>query len=223
MSTENLGQTQTSIYENFNTRSINPYSIAKRATDICLAGSAILALAPLMVGTAICVALESSGPVLFQQIRVGKDGVPFSMWKFRSMHLGSEAQKAALKNETDTSDGVRFKMANDPRITKVGKIIRKFSIDELPQLFNVLNGTMSLVGPRPAVPDEVASYTPWQRLRLKAKPGITCIWQVSGRSDIPFLQQVNMDIKYIRNASLILDLKLLLKTVPAVLLARGAH
>ena len=139
------------------------------------------------------------------------------------MRNGSEEMKQQLKEQADVSDGVRFKMENDPRITCTGKIIRKLSIDELPQLINVIKGDMSLVGPRPAIPEEVSMYTPWQRLRLNAKPGITCIWQVSGRSNIPFLQQVEMDIDYIRRASFELDFKLLLKTIPAVLFARDAH
>lgn len=199
------------------------YSVAKRMTDIGLASLALIALAPLMIITAVCIALESSGSVLFKQVRVGKDGRSFNMWKFRSMRSGSDAQKKDLGDQSDMSGGVRFKMKNDPRITRVGQLIRKLSIDELPQLFNVLCGTMSLVGPRPALPTEVALYTPWQRLRLNAKPGITCVWQVSGRSSIPFLQQVEMDLQYIRDASFSLDIELLLKTIPAVLLARGAH
>lgn len=199
------------------------YSVLKRSTDIVIALVALIALAPLMVLTALLIVLESSGSPFFQQQRVGKQGQPFSMWKFRSMRRGSEQLKKQLSEQADVSDGVRFKMKDDPRITRVGRIIRKLSIDELPQLFNVLKGDMSLVGPRPALPEEVDTYTARQRLRLMAKPGITCIWQVSGRSNISFLKQVEMDIDYIRNASLFLDIQLLLRTIPAVLLARGAH
>lgn len=201
----------------------NLYPVMKRLTDICVAAIALIALAPLMLLTGLLIIAESSGSVFFQQTRIGENGHRFKMWKFRSMCNNSEQLKKGLKQQADVSDGVRFKMENDPRITRVGHIIRKLSIDELPQLVNVLKGDMSLVGPRPALPDEVSAYTPWQRLRLKAKPGITCIWQVSGRSNIPFLQQVEMDLDYIRKANLVLDFRLLLKTVPAVLLARGAH
>lgn len=202
---------------------IRTYLTLKRLTDISVASVALIALAPLMLITALLIVIESSGSAFFQQTRVGEHGREFKMWKFRSMCKGSEDKKEELKKQADVSDGVRFKMENDPRITRIGSIIRKFSIDELPQLVNVLKGDMSLVGPRPALPDEVSEYTPWQRLRLNAKPGITCIWQVSGRSSIPFLQQVEMDIDYIRKASMLLDFSLLLKTIPAVLLARGAH
>jgi len=203
--------------------SSNVYIVLKRLTDICIALVALIALAPLMLITALLIIAESSGSVLFQQTRVGENGREFKMWKFRSMCNDSEGMKKDLAKQADVSDGIRFKMENDPRITRIGRIIRKLSIDELPQLINVLKGDMSLVGPRPALPDEVSAFTPWQRLRLNAKPGITCIWQVSGRSNIPFLQQVEMDLGYIRKASLALDFSLLLKTIPAVLLARGAR
>lgn len=199
------------------------YPALKRLTDISVALIALVALMPLMLITALLIVVESSGSALFQQTRVGERGREFKMWKFRSMCNNSEDKKQGLKKQGDVSDGVRFKMENDPRITGIGRIIRKLSIDELPQLVNVLKGDMSLVGPRPALPDEVSKYTPWQRLRLNAKPGITCIWQVSGRSSIPFLQQVEMDIDYIRKANLAMDFGLLLKTIPAVLFARGAH
>lgn len=199
------------------------YSATKRALDIGISLSALIFLGPVMLIAALMIFFDSKGSVLFKQIRIGNKGKPFGMWKFRSMHNDSEKMKSKLVDKSDMSDGVRFKMENDPRITKVGRIIRKLSIDELPQLINVLKGDMSLVGPRPALPDEVSAYTTWQRLRLNAKPGITCIWQVSGRSNIPFLGQVSMDIDYIRRASIGLDILLLLKTIPAVLLARGAH
>lgn len=199
------------------------YSFIKRSTDILIALAALIALAPLMLITCLFIVLESSGSPLFRQQRVGENGRLFNMWKFRSMRRDSEQLKKQLTEQADVSDGVRFKMKDDPRITRVGQVIRKLSIDELPQLFNVLKGDMSLVGPRPALPDEVSVYTQRQRIRLVAKPGITCIWQVSGRSNISFLKQVEMDIDYIRNASLFLDLQLLLKTIPAVLMAKGAH
>lgn len=199
------------------------YQKFKRIIDISVSLSALIFLGPIMLISALMIFFDSKGPILFKQTRVGERGQIFAMWKFRSMHTNSEELKKELVDSADMSDGVRFKMENDPRITKVGHIIRKLSIDELPQLLNVLKGDMSLVGPRPALPDEVNAYTTWQRLRLNAKPGITCIWQVSGRSNIPFLGQVAMDIDYIQRASLKLDILILLKTIPAVLLARGAH
>lgn len=204
-------------------KGLEVYSLSKRAIDISIALCALIALAPLMLITATLIIAESPGSAFFKQIRVGMGGRHFTMWKFRSMRNDSECLKESLTDKADMSDGVRFKMKDDPRVTRIGQFIRKLSIDELPQLFNVLKGDMSLVGPRPALPDEVAEYTPWQRLRLNALPGITCIWQVSGRSDIPFLEQVTMDLEYIRKTSLIFDFKLLLMTIPAVLSARGAH
>jgi lipopolysaccharide/colanic/teichoic acid biosynthesis glycosyltransferase len=145
------------------------------------------------------------------------------MYKFRSMYIDAEARKAALAKNNEMDGGVIFKMKHDPRITRVGRYIRRASIDELPQLWNVLKGDMSLVGPRPPVPSEVSQYTLSDRRRLEAKPGITCVWQVSGRSDIPFEQQVELDFAYIESQSLWMDIKLLLKTIPAVLLGRGAY
>ncbi|MEE4660746.1 MAG: sugar transferase [Halieaceae bacterium] len=198
------------------------YPFAKRSLDITASALGILLLSPLLLVTALAIIATSRGGALFSQTRVGKDGVPFRCWKFRSMYADAEARKAALLAENEMAGGVIFKMKKDPRITPVGRIIRKLSIDELPQLFNVLLGDMTLVGPRPPVPQEVAEYTPYQRGRLAVTPGITCIWQVSGRSDIPFPQQVELDLEYIRTRSLWLDISLLLKTVPAVLTARGA-
>jgi len=173
--------------------------------------------------TAIAIKLEDPGPVFFTQTRVGRFGSTFPFYKFRSMYVDAEARKAELMAQNESGDGVIFKMKNDPRITRVGKFIRRFSIDELPQLLNVLKGDLALVGPRPPVPSEVADYTLEQRKRLHVKPGITCIWQVSGRSDIPFREQVQLDLQYIRSQSLWTDILLLLKTIPAVLFGRGAY
>ena len=198
------------------------YAFSKRALDIAAVSAGLLVLSPLLITTMLAIVLTSRGSPLFSQTRVGKNGVPFRCWKFRSMYRDAEARKAALMAENEMEGGVIFKMKNDPRITPVGRVIRKLSIDELPQLFNVLTGDMTLVGPRPPVPQEVAEYTPYQRGRLAVTPGITCIWQVSGRSNIPFPQQVELDLEYIRTRSLWLDIALLLKTVPAVLTARGA-
>ena len=153
---------------------------------------------------------------------MGLNGRKFNMYKFRSMHQDAENRLGALKSSNEMSGPV-FKIANDPRVTPVGRFIRKFSIDELPQLFNVLKGDMSLVGPRPPVYKEVLEYQRWQRRRLSMRPGITCIWQVSGRNDIGFEEWMELDLQYIDNWSFWLDLKLLFKTIPAVLIGKGAH
>ena len=199
------------------------YLFCKRAMDICLSALGLLALAPFFLLLALVIKLDSRGPVLFCQQRVGKDGREFSCWKFRSMVVDADQRKTELLDENEMEGGTTFKMKRDPRITRVGRFIRKASIDELPQLWNVFNGDMSLVGPRPPVPSEVAEYSEFEKGRLAVKPGITCIWQVSGRSDIPFDQQVLLDLEYIRTRDLWLDLVLLFKTLPAVLLARGAY
>ncbi|MEE4278700.1 MAG: sugar transferase [Halieaceae bacterium] len=198
------------------------YLAAKRGIDMIGAVIGLAVLAPFFLVLGLLIKADSAGPVLFSQTRIGRDGRPFRCWKLRSMFEDAEERKAALMAANEMPGGTTFKMRRDPRITRVGRFIRKASIDELPQLWNVLIGDMSLVGPRPPVPSEVAEYTARQRQRLAVKPGITCIWQVSGRSDIPFEQQVELDIEYISKRSLILDIRLLLATVPAVLLARGA-
>lgn len=199
------------------------YPIAKRMIDIFVTLAAILLLSPLMIIVAIFIRVESKGSIFFSQKRVGLDGKLFDMYKFRSMVQNAEALKKELTDTNESQDGVTFKMKNDPRITKVGKFIRKWSIDELPQLFNVLKGDMSLVGPRPPVPSEVVEYVNNELKRLHIAPGITCYWQVSGRSEIPFKQQVALDIKYIATRSLWTDIKILFATVPAVLAKKGAY
>jgi len=199
------------------------YPVAKRIIDICATSVATLLLAPLMVIVAILIRAESKGSVLFSQKRVGRDGKLFNMYKFRSMVQNAEALKKELSDTNESKDGVIFKMKDDPRITKMGKFIRKWSIDELPQLFNVLKGDMSLVGPRPPVPSEVKEYVSDDLKRLHILPGITCYWQISGRSEIPFKQQVDLDKKYIRTCSLWTDIKILFGTIPAVLAKKGAY
>jgi lipopolysaccharide/colanic/teichoic acid biosynthesis glycosyltransferase len=195
----------------------------KRGVDVAVSGAALLALVPLFAIVAAAIKLTDGGPVLFWQTRVGRHGRTFAFPKFRSMVLDAEKRKAALAGANDHgAAGVTFKMKRDPRITAVGRVIRKLSIDELPQLWLVLTGEMSLVGPRPPVPAEVARYTLEDRRRLEARPGLTCIWQVSGRSEIPFERQVELDVLYIESRSFKLDLMLLLRTVPAVLTGRGA-
>jgi exopolysaccharide biosynthesis polyprenyl glycosylphosphotransferase len=197
--------------------------LAKRIFDIVVSATALLVLSPIFIILALLIHFDSKGSIFFSQNRIGKQGKEFRFWKFRSMYVDAEQRKAALMKNNEMPDGVLFKMKNDPRITRVGRFIRKYSMDELPQLWNVFIGDMSLVGPRPPLPNEVAQYTPYQRQRLEVTPGITCIWQVSGRSDIPFQEQVKMDLEYIENQSFCYDIELLLKTVPAVLKARGAY
>ncbi len=196
---------------------------AKRSMDIAVSSILILLLLPIWVLVALAIKLDSRGPIFYSQARVGYKGQHFKFWKFRSMCIDADQKKQELLNKNDIQGNLLFKMKSDPRISRVGKFIRKYSIDELPQLWNVLIGDMSLVGPRPAVPGEVSQYTSDQRERLLAVPGITCIWQVSGRSEIPFEQQVKMDVDYIKNQSTWMDLKLLVLTIPAVLMAKGAY
>ncbi|WP_296696239.1 sugar transferase [Thiocapsa sp. UBA6158] len=197
--------------------------LLKRTLDILLAGPLFILLLPIFGLLVLAIRLESPGPALFKQTRVGRWGRIFTMYKFRSMYMDAEARKAELLAENEMSGGVTFKMQRDPRVTRIGRFIRKASIDELPQLWNVIKGDMSLVGPRPPVPAEVDEYSLSDRRRLEVTPGITCIWQVSGRSDIPFPEQVELDVRYIESQSLLTDLKLLWQTVPAVLFGRGAY
>ncbi len=194
----------------------------KRATDIVGSLVLLIGLAPVFLLVALLVRVTSPGPIFYPQERLGVGGQPFRLWKFRSMYRDAEQRRAevAALNEVD---GPVFKIRQDPRVTPVGRVLRKLSIDELPQLFNVLLGHMSLVGPRPPLRSEYDQYTPHQRLRLLVKPGLTCIWQVSGRSDVDFDTWVEMDLSYIRDWSIWLDLKLLLLTLPAVLSGRGAY
>ena len=194
----------------------------KRAFDLFGAICGLLVLAPLMGAIALAIRLDSPGPIFYRQERVGKDGKPFRMIKFRSMRQDADRHLEALRASNEAS-GPLFKMRNDPRITRVGRFLRRSSLDELPQLFNVLAGTMSLVGPRPPVPSEVEAYEDWQRGRLRAMPGMTGLWQVSGRSDVPFHDMVRLDLHYIRNWSLWLDIEIIARTVPAVLGNRGAY
>lgn len=193
----------------------------KRAMDVFLSGMALLALAPVFLLTALAIKLEDGGPIFFGQERSGLYGRTFTMWKFRSMVVDAEKRKAELERLNEMKGPV-FKIKHDPRITRVGRFIRKTSIDELPQFWNVFTGSMSLVGPRPPLPSEVERYERWQRRRLSMKPGITCIWQVSGRNHIDFETWMKLDLEYIDNWSLFLDIKLLARTVPVVLLGHGA-
>jgi len=194
----------------------------RRILDIVLAAVIFVICGPLfMLPTAILIKLTSRGPILFKQIRCGLNGRQFVMYKFRSMVDNAEQFRVELE-ALNEMDGPVFKFSRDPRVTPFGKFIRRFSIDELPQIFNVLRGDMSLVGPRPPLPQEVARYERWQRRRLSMKPGMTCLWQISGRNEVSFEDWMKLDLTYIDNWSLLLDLKILLKTVPVVLLGRGA-
>lgn len=197
----------------------------KRTFDLVGSLLGLILLSPLFAIVAICIKIEDpKGPVFFLQRRVGQNGREFDFPKFRSMVHNAEELKAQLLEKCHHGDGsITFKMADDPRITRVGHLIRRWSIDELPQLWCVFTGRMSLVGPRPALPDEVARYSYAQRRRLEVKPGLTCIWQISGRGDIPFEGQVRLDEEYINSQSAGKDLLILLKTVPAVLTGRGAY
>jgi exopolysaccharide biosynthesis polyprenyl glycosylphosphotransferase len=193
----------------------------KRLFDVASSAAALAVLSPLMISVALIVKFTSRGPILFKQQRVGRHGRPFHMLKFRSMIANAEELKAKLMAMNEQAGPV-FKMKRDPRITPIGRFIRKFSIDELPQLINVLRGEMSLVGPRPPVPSEVAKYEAWQRRRLSVRPGLTCVWQVSGRNEISFEEWMYLDMQYIDHWSLGQDFQLILKTVPVVLTGRGA-
>lgn len=195
----------------------------KRALDVVASVCVLSLLAPLFVLIALCIKLEDRGPVFFGQTRVGRHGREFRMFKFRSMHRDAEQRlKDLLRDNRHGNDGVTFKIKDDPRVTRFGRWLRKYSLDELPQFYNVLRGDMSLVGPRPPVPREVMRYSLSDRRRLRVDPGITCIWQISGRNSVSFDRWMEMDHEYVENWSVALDLKILLMTIPAVLLRRGA-
>lgn len=194
-----------------------------RAMDISASAAGLLVLSPLLVGTALAIRLESRGPALYRQIRVGEDGAEFEIFKFRSMRIDGPSQAELSQQKHDRDDGVTFKLKRDPRITRVGQFIRKFSIDELPQLWNVFKGDMSLVGPRPALPVEVEKYSNVERRRLRGKPGITCFWQIMGRADLAFDRQVVLDVAYLQKRNIFMDIGILLRTPMAVLTARGAY
>jgi exopolysaccharide biosynthesis polyprenyl glycosylphosphotransferase len=194
--------------------------LLKRAIDLLIAGAGIIVLAPFMLAVALLVRLTSPGPAIFRQVRCGLNGRRFVFYKFRSMCENAEDLKSSVAHLNQR--GIAFKIPDDPRLTPVGRYLRKFSIDEWPQLWNVLRGDMSLVGPRPAVPSEVDGYQRWQRRRLRMRPGLTCLWAVSGRDNVDFETWMKMDMQYIDNWSLALDWKILLRTIPRVLSGRGA-
>jgi len=196
--------------------------VMKRVFDVVVSAFTLLLMSPVLLGVALAIKLESRGPIFFRQRRVGLNGRPFWVYKFRSMCQDAE-QKLAVLRQHNEMDGPVFKMRADPRVTRVGRFIRKTSLDEFPQFWNVLRGEMSVVGPRPPLPSEVKLYKRWQRRRLSVKPGITCTWQVSGRNEIDFTSWMKLDLHYIDNWSLWRDLKIVLLTIPAVLLGKGAR
>lgn len=203
-------------------RRVEPASVLKRGADLAMAGSALVMLAPLALITVLAIRAESRGPALFRQTRVGLDGRTFTLFKFRSMSTDAEARRAEVL-ETSDREGLCFKSRSDPRVTRVGRVLRRYSLDELPQLLNVLKGEMSMVGPRPALPEEVAAYPAHARGRLAVRPGLTGLWQVSGRAEIGFDKMIDMDLAYARARSPLLDLVIVLMTFRAVLGGRGAY
>jgi lipopolysaccharide/colanic/teichoic acid biosynthesis glycosyltransferase len=195
----------------------------KRALDIVGSLALLLLLSPILLVTAIAIATTSDGEVIHRQRRIGRDGRSFTMLKFRSMVVGAHEQRHLYEHRNSHDSGPVFKIPDDPRVTRVGRVIRRFSVDELPQLMNVLKGDMSLVGPRPPLPEEFETYNVRQQLRTLATPGLTCIWQVSGRSDVDFDSWVDMDLEYIKRWTIRLDLLLLVKSIPSVIAGHGAY
>jgi exopolysaccharide biosynthesis polyprenyl glycosylphosphotransferase len=199
-----------------------PQPALKYAVDRALAGLGVLLLAPLLLAIALAVRLSSPGPVLYRHERIGQDGVPFVMWKFRTMYTGSDARKTELAEDNER-DGPVFKMRCDPRVTRVGRVLRRTSLDELPQLANVLRGQMSLVGPRPPLAEEVAHYTAVERRRLAVRPGLTGLWQISGRCELSWDEALQLDLQYVDNWSFTSDLDVMVRTLRAVVDGRGAY
>ncbi len=197
--------------------------IFKRILDVVVSIIALIVLFPLILLVAMCIIIEDGYPVIHIQKRVGLNGREFRFYKFRSMVNGAEEMKSELLDDNESDDGVTFKIKDDPRILRFGRFLRRYSIDEVPQFFNVLIGDLSLVGPRPPLPEEVRAYTLADRKRLNVKPGLTCLWQIRGRAEIPFEEQVGLDMQYIQSQSLLKDFVILLKTIPAVLFGRGAY
>jgi len=203
-------------------RESRAYAAMKRLTDIAVALFLLVLFLPIIPVVVILIKLDSPGPIFFKQRRVGKNGKIFNFYKFRSMVSGAENVIGSLRPLSGV-DGPVFKIKDDPRITHVGRFLRRSSLDELPQLINVLMGDMSIVGPRPNLPSEVSQYLPWQKRRLEVTPGITCFWQIAGRSHIGFQEWMRLDLEYVRKRSYPTDLKIMLKTVPAVIARKGAY
>ena len=198
------------------------YRILKRSFDIIASVIGLVVLSPVFLAVAIAIKCDDGGPVFYDQIRIGKNGKKFKMYKFRSMRVNAEDEIEKLQEHSEV-DGAMFKMKNDPRVTRVGKFIRKTSIDEFPQLLNVLLGQMSIVGPRPPLPREVADYTQYDKQRLYVKPGCTGLWQVTARNSVGFQEMVNIDLDYIQRRSIWLDLKIMFKTVKVIFVPNEAY
>jgi lipopolysaccharide/colanic/teichoic acid biosynthesis glycosyltransferase len=199
------------------------YEFVKRGLDIVASLGALIVLAPFLALIALAVKLQDGGSILYAHTRVGKNGRHFRFYKFRSMIRDADRLKSQLASLNEHTDPRTFKIKRDPRITPIGRIIRRYSLDELPQFFNILKGDMTLVGPRPALPCEVALYSAEDKRRLEVTPGLTCLWQIRGRGNLPFSQQVQLDIEYIEKRGLLLDLEILAQTLPAVVSGRGAY
>ncbi len=198
------------------------YRVTKRAFDLIVGSGILLLLLPVIPLVALMIRFDSEGPVFYRQQRIGMGGRPFRFYKFRSMRADSDRLRADLEARNELTGPV-FKIKNDPRVTAVGQFLRRSSLDEIPQIFNVLKGDMSIVGPRPALPGEVARYEAWHRRRLDVKPGITCLWQVAGRSHVDFDEWMRLDIEYMSRRSLRTDVAIFVKTIPAVIARRGAY
>jgi len=198
------------------------YFVIKRSLDVMFSILALIVLFPLFLATAVAIKCDSKGKVIFSQLRTGKNGKPFIMYKFRSMYEDAEAKRKDLIDQNEM-DGPVFKISNDPRITKVGSFIRKYSIDELPQLLNILRGEMSIVGPRPLAVYETELFSDFENMRHIIKPGLTCYWQISGRSNLSFRDWIYLDMKYIAEISLKVDFKIILRTFKVVFLKKGAY
>lgn len=205
-----------------NKQNLRVYKICKRIIDIIGAGLGLILLSPIIAIVACAVKVTSKGPIFFSQKRVGKNGELFEMYKFRSMVVNAEELKENLEDQNEMS-GPMFKIKDDPRVTKVGKFIRKTSIDELPQLWNILKGDMSLVGPRPSLPKEVEQFDNWMFKRLSVRPGLTCYWQVSGRNNIDFEDWMKLDVKYVEERNIWIDIKLIFKTIFVLFGDKNAH
>jgi exopolysaccharide biosynthesis polyprenyl glycosylphosphotransferase len=210
------------VDQEFEVRDSALYLVSKRLFDIALACVALVLLVPIIPLIAVMIKLDSRGPVFFRQERVGKNGCFFNFYKFRSMYTGAEQRKKELE-ALNEQEGPVFKVRADPRITSVGRFLRRSSLDEIPQIFNVVKGEMSVVGPRPPLPAETEHYQPWHWRRLQVTPGITCLWQISGRSHLSFNEWMRLDVEYLKHRSLKTDLMILLKTIPAVIARKGAY
>jgi lipopolysaccharide/colanic/teichoic acid biosynthesis glycosyltransferase len=197
--------------------------VVKRSIDLVVATIALVLLAPIFLLAAICILAEDGFPVIYVQKRVGLNGREFRFYKLRSMVNGADSLKPGLMDKNESGNQVTFKIKDDPRLLRCGRWLRRTSIDEIPQFINVLTGDLSLVGPRPPLPEEVKAYCLADRKRLHVKPGLTCLWQIGGRADLPFDQQVGLDMQYIQSQSLFKDFIIMLKTIPAVLFGRGAY